>query len=57
MPDDDMGKGNAGVDQAGTAITDKTFEAAALGDGSSAEDAMLNTYKLLQQELQKKGKI
>lgn len=51
LPDDDMGKGNAGVDPNGTSITNKTFEAAAKGEGQTAEEAKKNALELLKQVL------
>ena len=51
MPDNDMGKGNAGVDPEGRAITDKTFEEAAKAFGMTKEEAMKNTLELIQQQL------
>ncbi|MBI4009057.1 hypothetical protein HY357_02390 [Candidatus Roizmanbacteria bacterium] len=54
LPDDDMGKGHAGVDPHGTSITNKTFKAAAKGEGMSEEDAKKNALELLKKELMKK---
>ena len=51
MPDDDMGKGHAGVDPHGTSITNKTFEQAAKGEGMSQEEAKKKTLELLKQTL------
>ncbi len=51
MPQDDMGKGNAGVDPDGKAITDKTFEEAAKAFGMTKEEAMKNTLELIQKPL------
>lgn len=51
LPDDDMGKGHAGVDPGGTSITNKTFQAAAKGEGTSEEDAKKNALELLQKVL------
>lgn len=51
MPDDDMGKGHAGVDPHGTSITNKTFDVAAKGEGQSEEEAKKNTLELLKQVL------
>lgn len=51
MPDDDMGKGHAGVDQHGTSITNKTFQAAAKGEGMTDEEAKKNALELLKQVL------
>jgi len=50
MPDDDMGKGDAGVDD-GKSITDKTFEEAAKSQGMIIEDAKKETLKLLKKQL------
>jgi hypothetical protein len=47
MPYDDMGKGNAGVDPDGKAITTKTIQAAADAFGMSFEDALDNTDQLI----------
>ncbi len=44
---DDHGKGHAGVDSDGKAITDKTFEAAAKAFGMSKEESKENTHSLL----------
>lgn len=54
VPDDDMGGGNAGLDEGGKSITTKTFEEAAKSQGMSANQAMEETYKLLKQTLKKK---
>lgn len=54
MPDDDMGKGHAGVDPNGTSITNKTFRAAAKAEGMSDEDAKKNALELLQKVLSEK---
>lgn len=51
MPDDDMGRGHAGVDDHGTSITNKTFEAAAKGEGMSPKEAKKNTLDLLKRIL------
>jgi hypothetical protein len=51
MADNDMGKGNAGADPEGKAITDKTFEEAAKAFGMTKEEAMKNTLELIQQQL------
>jgi hypothetical protein len=53
LPDNDMGRGNAGVDPNGKAITTKTFKAAAEAFGTSEEDAMKNTLELIQKTLNK----
>jgi len=50
MPDDDMGKGDAGIDD-GKSITDKTFEEAAKSQGMTIEDAKKETLKLLKKQL------
>jgi hypothetical protein len=51
LADDDMGAGNAGVDQNGKSITNKTFEEAAKSQGMTVEEAKKETLKLLKQEL------
>lgn len=51
MPDDDMGKGNAGLDPKGKSITNKTFEEAAKSQGMSVEDAKKEALKLLKKDL------
>lgn len=53
-PDDDMGKGHAGVNPDGKAITTKTFEAAAKAFNGSPEKAMENTAELIKETLAKK---
>jgi len=45
-PKDDHGKGHAGVDPNGKAITDKTFEAAAMAFQQSKEDSLEHTVEL-----------
>lgn len=47
MPDADHGKGHAGVDPNGKAITNKTFAAAASAFGTSEQEAKKNTHDLL----------
>lgn len=54
LPDDDMGQGNAGVDANGKSITNKTFQAAALSQNMSEEEAKKNTLDLLKKALEKK---
>lgn len=49
MPKDDMGNP--------ANITDETFEKAAAAWGQSVDEAKLNTYKLLRQQLKKAGKL
>ncbi len=48
MPDDDMGKGHAGVDPNGKSITNKTFDAAAASQGMDRKQAQKNASELLQ---------
>lgn len=48
-PADDHGKGHAGVDPDGKAITDKTFEAAGKAFEQSKEQSKENTHNLLKQ--------
>jgi len=52
-PDDAMGKGDAGAQPEGRAITEKTFQAAAEAFGMTVEQAKENTYELLKKEFQK----
>lgn len=47
MPEDDHGKGHAGVDPDGKAITDKTFEAAGEAFDMDADQARKNTRELV----------
>ena len=54
LADDDMGQGNAGVDNGGKSITNKTFEVAAESQGMSADEAKRQTFKLLKEELGEK---
>lgn len=54
LPDNDMGKGHAGVDPLGKAITNQTFQAVATAFGMSEERAKEETLKLLQKETEKK---
>ena len=54
LPDDDMGKGHAGVDHHGTSITNATFKVAAKGEGITEEEAKRNALILLKQELGEK---
>jgi hypothetical protein len=56
MPDEDMGKGHAGVDPNGKAITSKTFQAAADAFGMSVEDAMKNADELIHKMMENKKK-
>ena len=53
LPEDDMGVGDAGIDN-GKSITTKTFEEPAKSQGMTTKEAMEETYKLLRQELEKK---
>ncbi len=50
LPNDDHGKGHAGVDAKGKAITNKTFAAAAKAFGMDVEDSKQNTIDLLEEE-------
>ena len=49
-PRDDHGKGHAGVDPGGKAITSKTFEAAGDAFDMTTRDSMQNTEELLEKE-------
>ena len=51
VPDDDMGKGHAGVDPSGKAITTKTFQAAAESQKMDFAQAQKNTLALLEEEV------
>lgn len=51
MPDDDMGKGHAGVDPKGKSITNKTFKATGESQGMSEDQAKKETLKLLKKVL------
>lgn len=51
MPDDDMGKGHAGVNPQGKSITNKTFDAAASSQGMDRKSAQKNALSLLQKVL------
>ena len=50
-PDDDHGKGHAGMTPGGKAITSKTFEAAGQAFKMSAEESRKNTRDLLKKEV------
>ncbi len=50
IPDADHGKGHAGVDPNGKAITTKTFQAAGKAFDMSAEESKKNTKELLEKE-------
>lgn len=50
MPDDDHGKGHAGVDPDGKAITNKTFKAVSDGFGMKDEESKTNTKELLTEQ-------
>jgi hypothetical protein len=52
-PDDDHGKGHAGVDPKGKAITTKTFSAAAQAFEMSEADSKKNTHDLLMKQVKK----
>ena len=54
MPDNDMGKGNAGVDPDGKAITRATFKAAAEAFGTTEKEAMENAKELIEKTLSEK---
>lgn len=49
-PNDDHGKGHAGAEANGKAITNKTFSAAAKAFGMDAEEARQNTLDLLEEQ-------
>jgi hypothetical protein len=56
MPDEDHGKGHAGVDPKGRAITERTFSAAASAFGMSSEDSKKNALDLLEEgEIEEAG--
>jgi hypothetical protein len=48
MPDNDMGKGHAGVDPNGKAITTKTLQAAADAFGESMDETLDHVIELAQ---------
>lgn len=50
VADEDHGKGHAGLDPGGKAITTKTFEAVGKAFGMSAKDTKENTRELLTKE-------
>lgn len=50
MPDDDHGKGHAGVDPNGKAVTSKTFKAAGDAFGQDEETSKKNAHDLLMKE-------
>lgn len=52
MPDNDMGKGHAGVDPQGKAITNKTFQAAAQAFGMAETEVKKNVSELLKKTLE-----
>ena len=52
-PDQDHGKGHAGVTPDGKAITTKTFEAAGKAFGMDTQKSRDNTHALLNKEGQK----
>lgn len=54
MPDNPMGKGNAGADPGGKDITNKTFEAAGTAMGETAEESKRNALDLLKKVLGEK---
>jgi hypothetical protein len=47
LPNEDHGKGHAGVDSGGKAITNQTFEAAGRAFNQSGTESRKNTYELL----------
>lgn len=47
LPDDDHGKGHAGHDPKGKAITTKTFQAASLAFNMGEKESKKNTHELL----------
>ena len=49
-PDEDHGRGHAGVDPQGKAITEKTFEVAGEAFGIDKNQAKTNTHDLLMSE-------
>lgn len=51
MPDDDHGKGHAGVAPDGKAITDRTFNAAAEAFGATKEQVKKNVLDELEDEM------
>lgn len=50
MPKEDHGRGHAGVDPDGKAITEKTFEAAGGAFEMTAEDSKKNAHSALMKE-------
>lgn len=48
-PDNDMGKGIAGVDPDGKSITNKTFQAAGISQNMDEKEAKKNALSLLEQ--------
>jgi hypothetical protein len=51
MPDDDHGKGHAGVDPGGKAITNKTFKEAGKAFDMEEKQSKENTHDLLMDTL------
>ena len=49
-PDDDHGKGHAGAEPDGKAITSKTFAAAGKAFGMNPADSRRNTLELLEEQ-------
>ncbi|WGI16964.1 hypothetical protein [Methanonatronarchaeum sp. AMET-Sl] len=47
MPDEDHGKGHAGLDPEGKAITSKTFEEAGKAFNQDEKKSKKNTYNLI----------
>lgn len=52
MPDDDHGKGHAGADPHGKAITNKTFQVVSDAFGMKTNESKTNTKELLEEEKQ-----
>lgn len=51
MPDDDHGRGHAGVDPDGKAITNKTFDAAGEAFDMNRDQAKQNAKESLEEEM------
>ena len=51
LPNDDMGKGHAGIDANGKSITNMTFKAAAEAFGMSEDQAKKEALALLKKQL------
>lgn len=50
LPDDDHGRGHAGVDPEGKAITTKTYQAAARAFDMGEKETKKNTHDLLMEK-------